>query len=229
MGEGSWDQRVARLGAWVRDPENVPPKIAKRMQDAAQRWTNISAVGVDALHLQAAVMEEAGGQFQFTGGKKPPAANDVDREAARTIYALTQEAFRQAGVTQVTLYRGIGTDQKLRRGAKVDPKQNPLSSWTTEMEVADGFAEYQSEERGKRGAVLKIRVPVSQVFATHEVLTALAPKNKMATEFEHIVLGVKLPKARVNSVIGKAEGDDEAVQLEGEENTDWLRNRPARI
>jgi len=102
------------------------------------------------------------------------------RAMVRSQYNRTQADLKAAGITHVTVYRGMhvtgdtapwafGDDGKaMKAGDEVSaPKWRPISSWSGAATVANEFA-YTDEMRtsGETGLVLKTTVPAELVFST---------------------------------------------------------------
>ena len=96
----------------------------------------------------------------------------------QAVYANTQEHLAKAGVTEITLYRGMHHIELEKRGTV---RMNPLSSFSTSQESAMNF--------GK--VVIKVKVPASQVFSTS--ISGPGCYN----EAEMVVLGGEVPYERV--------------------------------
>lgn len=95
--------------------------------------------------------------------------SDVDKLVSAT-YERTQRTMKESGVTEVTLYRGMGKD-------RVGGKSNTLESWTADKQVAEGFAK-------EMGGKLEVATfPASRIFATP------ASGWGVANQAEVIVLG----------------------------------------
>lgn len=90
--------------------------------------------------------------------------------AAGKIYDLTQQFFRDRGITEVTIYRGAGNiDEDILAELEDSPQPTsatteivafPISSWTTNQRVAWDFAQSSTNS-----AVIRRTVPVSQIFS----------------------------------------------------------------
>ena len=94
----------------------------------------------------------------------------IEVAAAETIYDNTQQFFKDRGITEVTVYRGVGGlpgdiyQQLLDSDGVLDNADIvsfPISSWTTDQSTAWDFAQNSSDS-----GVLRQTIPVSQVFAT---------------------------------------------------------------
>lgn len=113
--------------------------------------------------------------------------NDLDR-AVRVAHAMTQEALKQAGVDEVTLYRGFrdvgigqpGTIRPLFRfskelhgakqaGAKeIEFPVHAATAWSLDKGVAEAFAEV-----ARYGYVVKTTVPRSRVVLWNAVVPSM--------------------------------------------------------
>jgi hypothetical protein len=94
---------------------------------------------------------------------------DLMRELVRSEYEATQQFLRENGITEVTLFRGVGTKSPdVKSGDVVGVDGNPLSSWSTLRNEAVFFARGQTtwtdRAGGKRdGLVLEMTVPARMI------------------------------------------------------------------
>ncbi len=183
-------KQVANLEAWAKS--RIPRAQFNSMSDAANAWKT-STEETKAKRLQAAVASETGAKA-MTGKLPTPSANDVRH--ARLFYSVTQESLRQAGVKYLDVYRGMSIEKKLSEGATISVRQNPLSSWTTSRELADGVA-FAGAENDERSYVLKMRVPAKQVFATDATLAAFGAGSTSESEVVVMAPARLIPKAKV--------------------------------
>jgi len=92
---------------------------------------------------------------------------EANEAMVRAIYENTQselDTLREAGVTHVTLYRGIRPRTEERRpdrGTEAQLDSNMLESWSTSEEVAGRQFGW-----GHIGRVLKMTVPLDRVYST---------------------------------------------------------------
>jgi len=95
----------------------------------------------------------------FRNTPNPPAAI---RKTLRAMYDRTQEQFRQAGVTEIVLYRGVTlegseTGKGLpKEGSNVSVKGNAIESWSSSYYAARRFG----------NLVVAMRVPVARILST---------------------------------------------------------------
>lgn len=90
------------------------------------------------------------------------------RAVHRAVYAETQEQLAKAGVTEVTLYRGLGLPVGLRVYPNFKLQANPLSSWTLSRGTAEDFSydNYGTRPPHQVAAVVATTVPAKQVYST---------------------------------------------------------------
>jgi hypothetical protein len=167
---------------------------------------------------------------------------DVYRGYIQSQYALTQEYFKDAGITEVVLYRGMsdvgyedvkGLDQREVRSTEIQSR--PLSSWSTNIDTAYEFGishdgiytdekflqAVENDEDMGYPLLMRQVVPVENIFATP--FTGVGCYN----EQEMVVLG---GEARADAVI--AAGDDqmrilmEAFEKEEEAKRAETRENP---
>ena len=93
-----------------------------------------------------------------------------------------------------TLYRGIGSDKDHKVNGKVSStgKGNPIHSWTSNLNIARGYAEGQAA-KGKKGYVLKKRsVPsnylghFADLEAAHDHALKYTNTNKWDMDWAHM-------------------------------------------
>jgi hypothetical protein len=148
---------------------------------------------------------------------------DVYRAYIKAQYELTQQKFKDAGITEVVLYRGMnevgyedvkGLDQREVRSTEIQSR--PLSSWSTNIDTAYEFGVGQDsgytddkflwamENDEDMGYPLLMRqvVPVEAIFATPFTGVGCYKEEEM------VVLG---GEARADAVI--AAGDNQMRRL----------------
>lgn len=128
----------------------------------------------------------------------PSTVTSNDRKFVQAEYEATQQFFKDAGITHVSLFRGV-VDLDLPEGPQTVTMQ-PASSWTTSLGIAKAFAkQYQDSTPGTptRGHILVTRVPVSRILST-----AVTGRGALS-ESEVIMLGGPL---RVHAVDVKKGG-----------------------
>ena len=115
--------------------------------------------------------------FPFESGDSPNeetrvVAMEKTRTALKSIYDSTQEWFKDAGISEVRLMRGVmlPTEQydKLRAGESFQVDDNSVASWTIHQSVAEEFASgewLKGDERGLKGVVLEQMVPAERIFS----------------------------------------------------------------
>ncbi|MBN1632304.1 MAG: hypothetical protein JW990_21310, partial [Thermoleophilia bacterium] len=117
-------------------------------------------------------------------------AFDGYRAFARAQYDATQKMLKDAGVTEVVLWRGgrveagttpAGVEWGL---GPVQAKQNPLTSWSTQAGVAMGFIDYA----GQGDATAEPAIMVSVVPA-ERILSTPATGMGCLSESEAVILG----------------------------------------
>jgi hypothetical protein len=172
------------------DDENIAARlVAGAMVDV---WAKNSTGGIGGLAYQMAAADFHGisvkGLVEFhknnIGGTNPEAVQKtlVDtaqklvsdnaamlRELVRAEYEVTQEFLRENGITEVTLFRGVGTTSlDIKVDDVVEVNGNPLSSWSTDKGEAVFFARgatyWTDKPGGKRdGLVLEMTVPAEMI------------------------------------------------------------------
>ena len=98
-----------------------------------------------------------------------PGKSDEIRTYLAAVYDKTQNDLAAAGIENVILYRGMGTDGFGELG-RADPGEivthtsNPLSSWSLSREIGSVFA--KTHAYGQHGIVLAMTVPRERIFST---------------------------------------------------------------
>lgn len=88
------------------------------------------------------------------------------RKYVKEQYLLSQAALRDAGVKEVTLYRGVaGQLGEAKPGDSVTVKTRPVSSWTDRKEVAEKFG-----GTNKGDGVLSVKVPAKAIYMSHHLM-----------------------------------------------------------
>jgi hypothetical protein len=102
------------------------------------------------------------------------------KKSVRALYDHTQKELADAGITEVTLYRGIIAPSKTpgRRGDTAGYSGNALESWSSDPRIAGIFS-----SDGARGYIVKMTVPASRVFSTSKAGFGCI------NEFEFVLLG----------------------------------------
>ena len=138
------------------------------MQYAASDFFNSSSERLDKVskHFTSSYPDEKVEDFT------QPESIDPARQYVEETYANTQRSFEERGITELTLYRGVGTGGQVgvKPGERIATKDLPLSSWTADPEQAPFFGD----------------VVVSRTFDVRDILTGCTDKLP-SDEFEFIV------------------------------------------
>ena len=175
------------------DDESSGYTVANSMHNL---WANTSGDSTsEALALQDAVAREFGlegvdaaatsyGFTTINPGDQWASSESLLRAYARAEYGNTQAMLQAAGVSEITLYRGIG--QSINEGGAdwdgtrtLGIQSNPLSSWSSSPFVATSFA----LDKSGPAYVMSIKVPAARVFSTAVSGSGCLP------EYEAILLG----------------------------------------
>jgi hypothetical protein len=137
------------------DPESIKEVAIGAIQQLVRKWNGSSIYddSTKALHEVAREHFDISGAtpVEMTEGSKALMENkEAYKAVLDAIYASTQEMFADAGIEEITVYRGSKTDSSGVR---------PLSSWTTSEDTAKAFA-------GSDGDTREMTVPVSQILST---------------------------------------------------------------
>jgi len=210
-------------------------RVGYAVEQAAKFWERRSTSPL-AMALQAEVAKETGAKFFWPREPGVAAALVGDGaamaekkkldmpNAARTIYALTQKSLE--GKVELTVYRGV---HERDDGFMPDPgtalvKQNPLSSWTTFMPIAERFSGSHAGE----AYIIEAKVPVGRVFATGAVMNGAAGGAAWLDEREVVVMGGAPLKGRVIRIDPRTgifpKAATQTVSVEGPTNSDWLKS-----
>lgn len=90
-----------------------------------------------------------------------PMSKDEIKRLARVMYDSTQASFATAGITEVTVFRGVGRGiDGVDVGDTINYKGNPIESWSVDPWIAyGGFS-------GQHGAVFGTKVSVKNLLCT---------------------------------------------------------------
>jgi|10_taG_2_1085330.scaffolds.fasta_scaffold08009_3 8-oxo-dGTP pyrophosphatase MutT (NUDIX family) len=153
------------LGSWTASSIG---DSAISMQYAASDFFSSSSERLDKVskHFTSSYPDENVEDFT------QPESIDPARQYVEETYANTQRSFEERGITELTLYRGVGTDGQVgvKPGERIATKDLPLSSWTADPEQAPFFGD----------------VVVSRTFDVRDILTGCTDKLP-SDEFEFIV------------------------------------------
>ena len=164
------------------DSSNDTDMRSLSMQEAAARvfGTELSAYQQRKMNnLKASPsLDERYNQIMFQNDHEPYPTPQAAQDAfLKAMHADTQQRLTTAGITHVTLYRGVTSDFRkkgIKPGSTVSVREaNAMESWTIHPGVAKGFD----------GDVIKAEVPIERVLAT--------ARNGYGclNEYEFIVLG----------------------------------------
>jgi hypothetical protein len=137
------------------DPASIKEVAIGAMQQLVRKW-NGSSIYDDSTKVLHEVAREhfkidGASPVELTEGSKALMENKEAYAAVLdAMYGATQEMFANAGIEEITVYRGSKTDSSGVR---------PLSSWTTSEDTAKAFA-------GSDGDTREMTVPVSQILST---------------------------------------------------------------
>jgi hypothetical protein len=146
------------------DPHNGAAQAVQRRLDTWARTSGDS--NGEAIGMQHAVAEEFGltdAALNHFGNTQPETPSQNDLAYVRAEYENTQAFLSASDVKDVSLFRGVG-DMHLREGEQTVTMQ-PASSWTTDLDTAQGFTAMQDEGSGMRH-ILTTRVPAERVLST---------------------------------------------------------------
>jgi len=148
--------------------------------------------------------KEADKGGEVTKARKQGAADKALLAHAKKMYDYQQAYFEHAGITELTLYRGVkfpDTD-KADEGSKVQIESREMASFTQDPAVAAHF-----------GRVIKFKVPVKNVFASSLVRPELGSETNETAhvegcfhEAEVIVMGAS---DLTGEILGGQRSDDD--------------------
>ena len=107
-------------------------------------------------------------------------ARDIRKRYLIQRLAFVRAVFRRAGVDEVVVYRGMGTEWNW--GIK---RNRTFSSWTFNQEIARAFVDFGRDARLKHTYLAKRTFPVSQLFVTFFETRAM---NLQYKESEALIL-----------------------------------------
>jgi len=133
-----------------------------RREAAMDNWVNGPSRRTSVLMKLAAQQELESKGLVMTSYNRTFSKADVAamREDIRVMYEATQAALKEAGVKEVTLYRG----EAIRPGEI--PKPGAMESWTSDKKTAIEFAKRSAKRYpGTTANVREESVPAGQVLA----------------------------------------------------------------
>lgn len=150
---------------WINESEFISREISKRL---VSTWASTSADNHPlAIKMQHAIAKEFGlsaaktAHFAIGDTFTNPLHEKIARAFARAMYDNTQKQFREAGITHLTLYRGMNVKTTSSMGDVVFGFDTmilqPASSFSASPSTAFSFA-------GEM--VMSVRVPISEVLGT---------------------------------------------------------------
>lgn len=171
---GRYDYRSFDL--WVTGTPEANQAIAEAASsNIIQTWAETSN---DSNSLSLAIQETAKSEFGLVNtadwsiaehltdrvAEKIAEQSDVYRAVLRSQYNATQQFFKEQGIKEVTLYRGV-RDYAPNRGDTVTEKGvqvqlRPLSSFATDPKIAKNFATLENSS-----AVFRLVVPVEKILS----------------------------------------------------------------
>jgi hypothetical protein len=168
-------------------------------------WASSSSSG-KALHLQKAAMKMFGltkisGWMDMKLNKMGTSPSvKYNMVMCKVIYEKTQQLLKERGIKELTLFRGMD-DMKVDAQISVqNVRMNPLSSFSTSYDTANGFGDY----------LLVARVPASRIFSC--ALTG----HGCWGEDEYLVLGGEIKVLVINTVSHSAPMDNRIDKLEND-------------
>lgn len=181
----SWD------GAERGTPEAELLVRKAAVSSMVETWASSSNDSSDlSLHLQDATKRVFGtnaAAWPTKPSAQPPHVLAVYDKFVKAQYDETQSMLKARGITEFTVYRGVGVRRALSETAatQMSLHSRPMSSWSTDPMVALGFATHTSYGSKKHGIVMRTTVPASKVISTP--VTGVGCFN----EREIVVLGGK--------------------------------------
>jgi hypothetical protein len=208
-------------GSWDEEGFDRPEDFNHDSQEL-QGWA--SSLGVSG---HAAPEDEVADKVSKGGVTKAraKAAKDVKLSAyAKKMYDYQQAYFKNAGLKEITLYRGVkgpGVDGAVD-GSKVKVQSRELSSFTADPNIAKTF-----------GRVIEFKVPVERVFASSLVRPLIGSETSEHTskEAEFLIMGASDLEGQT---IGKPITRDKTASAKvievpiSNENADWLNQTRKR-
>lgn len=169
--------RSARIAAGHGDigdfssktPRQRHDYLAKETSERVQTWAGSSGdTNRAAVAMQLAIRDEFGATGDPYGGWNYGNKQEVEdfykqvgpwyRRVARVMYENTQEELAKAGITRVSVYRGMNLDASVTwgRAGQHRPKLMPANSWSTDKNVSRNFGSIKFEAT----------IPASRVLGT---------------------------------------------------------------
>jgi hypothetical protein len=173
----------------VTSNDNDPTSHA--MQMAAQEQFNLT---------DAAKWEDESENLKAATDKVYEANGQVYRDFLQAQYDNTQANLKAAGITELTVYRGIEVGKE--SGAGIEVNTRPMSSWSTSFLIAAGFSTND-------GSVFRTVIPADQI------MSAAGTGFGCLHEFEIVALG----QARTaDAMLGSERGSQKDYLTDGLED-----------
>jgi len=142
---------------------------------------------------------------------------------AKKMYDYQQAYFKNAGLKEITLYRGVagqGVDEAAD-GSKVKVQSRELSSFTADPNIAKHF-----------GRVIEFKVPVERVFASSLVRPLIGSEAAewSSNEAEFLIMGASdLEGQTIGKPINRKTASEDVIEVPiSNENADWLQHARKR-
>jgi hypothetical protein len=169
------------------------------MQIAVQDEFGLVDAAID--HMEMVI--DSRGEEQTELGRRVRDIYKMDRAYSRIEYENTQAWFKERGIAEVTVYRGMAVPEgSLELGKSTTVAMQPASSWSTDLETARSFM--RSREK-QDPVLLRARIPASRILST-----AVTGRGCLK-EAEVLVLGGKL-----NVQVGKYDLQETRFRWPGE-------------
>jgi len=229
---------AAEVGEYFK--KNVLPESIKHTHgDAVNGWTG-SSTGTEGYTLSAAVenlgffgsLAEGDDTSEYKEQKRMTKGNTNYNSWLQAVHTFQQEVFREMGVKEITLYRGVQNQDisavegrmfgGIRSGDAVTMDTRAASSYSHDPRIAAKF-----------GTVLKYKVPVENIILSPMVAPELGSAEGTGStnfgEAEFVVMGASMLEGEMTDLHQKipksaSEGKKKAVKIPNSKaNEDWIR------
>ncbi len=184
----------ARLLDWLQSSsDDIIPSVVAQMAAAAEFALDATALASLQARTVPETWQAALGQYAQVGG--------LMRLFLRTMYSATQDEFAERDIKELGIYRGVNglpandaptwvQPDTWKRGRVDHLSMQPLTCFTSEESIAEGFAAHRAP--GAVGLVLRGTIPVIRILSTawtgfgalheHEFVILATPGNVQAVQ-----------------------------------------------
>lgn len=201
--------------SWDREGLDKPEDYDHKSQELQGL---LSSLGVSGHAAPADGVADTISKGGLTKARAKATENTKLLNYVKKMYDYQQAYFRNAGLKEVTLYRGVvGADvDGAADGSKIKVQSREVSSFTADPNIAKRF-----------GRVIEFKVPVGRVFASSLVRPAIGSETAehSSNEAEFLIMGASdLEGQTIGKPIDRKTASAAVIEIPiTDENADWLK------